>query len=139
MSFDSHTLGCSGERITLLRLRAALEASWAADTAYLGAQRDGNPALGQCYPTARVVQYFFPEFEIASGEVWTGESTEWHFWNAREVGGAIEHIDLSWPQFPPGSTVKTFALLDRDRLGDSPPTVARCGLLLERVLAALAR
>ena len=57
---------------TLDRLRAALEASWNARTAYQGAVRPGNPAFGQCYPTARVVQHFFPAFEIACGDVDTG-------------------------------------------------------------------
>lgn len=127
-----------GAPVTLERLRAAIEAGWDALTAYQGAVRSGNPAFGQCYPTARVVQWFFPELEIAGGEVDTGAGTEWHFWNVREDGEAIRHVDLSWQQFPRGSAVRDFRLLDREALNDSPPTVERCALLLERVFAHLA-
>jgi hypothetical protein len=123
----------------LARLAAALEASWDHRTAYRGVTRPGNPALGQCYPTSRVVQFFYPEFEIACGEVWTGAGLECHFWNIAGSGDEAEWIDLSWQQFPPGSTVQHFKLLDRRQLGDSPPTVERCSLLLRRVLAHLSR
>lgn len=126
-----------GRPVTLARLRVAIEASWDADTAYQGAVRPGNPAFGQCYPTARVVQWFFPELEIACGDVDTGDSVESHFWNVDVADGAARHVDLSWQQFPPGSTVRGFDLLDRDTLNDSPPTVERCVLLLERVFAHL--
>jgi len=125
-------------RPDLPRLTAAIEASWDRRTAYGGIARPGNPAWGQCYPTSRVVQFFYPETEIACGEVWTGAGTECHFWNVRGSGPAAEWIDLSWRQFPPGSAVRRFELLDRHRLGDSPSTVARCALLLRRVLAHLA-
>ena len=54
-----------------MRLREVLEASWDSETSYGGAMKQGNPAYGQCYSTARGVQYFFPETEIAEGEVWT--------------------------------------------------------------------
>jgi hypothetical protein len=63
---------------------------------------------------------------------------EHHFWNVRDVNGAPEWIDLSWQQFPEGSTVRSYQLLDRNALGDSPPTIERCALLLRRVLAHLA-
>ena len=99
--------------------------------------RAGNRAFGQCYPTARVVQWFFSEVEIACGDVWTGTCAECHFWNVRIVGNTIEHIDLSWQQFPPGSTVQKFEVLDRMTLGDSPATIDRCELLLRRVLVNL--
>lgn len=122
-------------RVDLASLAAALQASWDHRTAYQGVVQPGNPALGQCYPTSRVVQYFYPEFEIACGEVWTGSGTECHFWNVRGDGEDAEWIDLSWQQFPPGSVVTRFRLLDRRMLGDSPPTVERCALLLRRVLA----
>jgi hypothetical protein len=85
-----------------------------------------------------VVQWFHPEFEIACGDVWTGSATECHFWNIRGSGADAEWIDLSWKQFPPGSAVGEFKLLDRALLRDSPPTVERCALLLRRVLARLA-
>ena len=124
--------------VHLARLAKAVQASWDERTAYRGITRAGNPAFGQCYPTARVVQWFLPETEIASGEVWTREGMEHHFWNVRDVNGAPEWIDLSWQQFPEGSTVRSYQLLDRNALGDSPPTIERCALLLRRVLAHLA-
>jgi hypothetical protein len=127
------------QRPCLTRLAAALEKSWDSRTAYLDAARPGNPAFGQCYPTARVVQWFFPETEIASGKVDTGSSIEAHFWNVEPTADGLAHIDLSWQQVPPGSTVTEFHLLDRTALGDSPPTVARCRLLLERVRMLLAQ
>jgi hypothetical protein len=119
-------------------LRAAIEASWDRRTAYRGVTQAGNPAFGQCYPTSRVVQFFYPEVEIACGDVWTGSAVECHFWNVRGSGGEAEWIDFSWKQFPAGSAVQRYRLLDRRHLGDSPPTVERCELLLERVLARLA-
>ncbi len=125
-------------RVDLDRLAAALEASWDLQTAYRGVTKPGNPAFGQCYPTSRVVQFFYPDFEIARGEVWTGSGTECHFWNVRGSGDEAEQIDLSWKQFPPGSIVQGFELLDRRLLGDSPPTIERCTLLLRRVLSHLA-
>ncbi len=125
-------------RVDLACLASAVQASWDQHTAYGGLTRRGNPAFGQCYPTARVVQFFYPETEIARGDVWTGAGVECHFWNVRGSGPAAEWIDLSWQQFPPGSVVQRFELLDRRELGDSPPTVERCALLLRRVLAYLA-
>jgi hypothetical protein len=68
--------------VDLIALREALEASWSARTSYGGVWEEGNPALGQCYPTARET-------------------------------------------------------LDRNELGDSPATVARCSLLLTEVEAHL--
>ena len=123
--------------VPLARLRAAIEASWDSRTAYLGACRPGNPALGQCYPTARVVQWFFPHLEIASGEVDTGSALEWHFWNVDPEGDPLVHVDLTWQQFGQGAKVRHFKILDRHALGDSPPTIERCRLLLERVLVRL--
>jgi hypothetical protein len=133
-----HRAAADVPRPCLTRLAAALEKSWDSRTAYLGATRPGNPAFGQCYPTARVVQWFFPETEIASGQIDTGSSLEAHFWNVEPSADGLVHIDLSWQQFPPGSAVREFELLDRTALGDSPPTIARCQLLLERVLTLLA-
>jgi hypothetical protein len=124
--------------VDIASLAAALEASWDHRTAYRGLVQPGNPALGQCYPTSRVVQFFYPEVEIACGDVWTGAATECHFWNIRGSGDQAEWIDLSWQQFPAGSVVQRYKLLDRRLLGDSPPTIERCELLLRRVLAHLA-
>jgi hypothetical protein len=125
--------------VSLIQLRSALEASWDQRTAYLGAHQPGNIALGQCYPTARVVQWFFPRLEIASGQVDTGSALEAHFWNVDPMSDPAGHVDLTWQQFPKGSKVSRFKILDRDALYDSPPTIARCQLLLERVLFKLER
>jgi hypothetical protein len=123
--------------IDLPVLTLALEASWDSFTSYQGATRPGNPAYGQCYPTSRVVQWFYPEYEIAKGEVWTGARIEQHFWNVRGAGEDAEWIDLSWKQFPAGSVVRQFSLLDRNSLGDSERAKERCALLLQRVLSYL--
>jgi hypothetical protein len=118
-------------------LREALEASWDSETSYGRTVRPGNPAYGQCYPTARVVQHFFPETEIAEGEVWNGQEVETHFWNVLDHGGTLVHIDLSWQQFPAGSSVRAFAIRDRSTLGDSLDTSKRVEILLLRVTARL--
>jgi hypothetical protein len=123
--------------VDLLKLRDALEAAWDSETSYAGTVKPGNPAYGQCYPTARVVQRFFPETEIAEGEVWTGERVEAHFWNVLEHGGTLFHIDLSWQQFPAGSSVRDYRVRDRSTLGDSPATIRRIEILLLRVAVRL--
>lgn len=121
----------------LLQLREALEASWDERTSYLAVKKKGNPALGQCYPTSRVIQYFFPDTEIAKGKVWNGKEIETHFWNILKVRDDLYHIDLTWQQFPHGSQVCEYTILDRNKLGDSEPTIKRCELLLKRVTAYL--
>jgi len=121
----------------MLRLREALEASWDRLTAYGAVEEIGNPAFGQCYPTARVVQHYYPATEIIKGRVWTGEREEIHFWNGLAVGAEWYQIDFSWDQFPAGSVVREFVALDRQNLGDSEATLERCALLLRRVEAYL--
>lgn len=125
-------------RFSMLELRAALEASWDAATSYGGVNETGNPALGQCYPTSWVVQYFYPEFEIVEGEVWAGKGVEKHFWNILFSHGNEYHIDFTWCQFPPGSAVRSFKIRDRETLGDGPVTIKRRELLRERVMCYLA-
>ena len=122
---------------SLPQLEAALQASWVRQTAYLGAYQLGNPALGQCYPTSRVVQWFYPSLEIAAGQVDTGVSTEAHFWSVDQTLVPPKHLDLTWQQFPAASQVLDFRIINRHSLGDSPPTIARCKLLLRRVLERL--
>lgn len=117
----------------MLALREALEASWDRQTAYGAAEQAGNPALGQCYPTSRVVQHYYPATEIIKGKVWTGESEETHFWNGLPVGDELYHIDVSWRQFPVGTSVREFLVLDRRELDDSEATIHRYTLLLKRV------
>lgn len=129
----------SADQSFMLRLREALEASWDRLTAYGAIEQAGNPALGQCYPTARVVQHYYPATEIIKGKVWTGSSEEIHFWNGLPVADAWYHVDFSWGQFPAGSAVREFVVLDRRHLGDSDATLERCALLLNRVEAYLSR
>ena len=119
--------------ITLDQIREALETSWDEKTSYRMTLREGNPAFGQCYPTSRVVQLFFPEVEIVEGEVWTGKSIEKHFWNLLLTDGVEHHIDLTWQQFPDGTEVKNWRVRERESLGDSQETVDRVTLLFERV------
>jgi hypothetical protein len=123
----------SPEPTFMLRLREALEASWDRQTACGAIKEAGNPALGQCYPTSRVVQHYYPATEIIKGKVWAGQREEIHFWNGLPVGDSWYHIDLSWQQFPTGSVVREFVVLDRHNLGDSEATIERCVLLLRRV------
>ena len=121
----------------MIQLREALEASWDAKTSYLAVSVDGNGALGQCYPTSRVVQLFFPETEIVEGEVSTGKRTEKHFWNLLKSDKVEYHIDLTWQQFPEGSVVKHWKVRDRAKLNDSQETILRVELLHLRVKAYL--
>lgn len=123
--------------VTIDQLQLALLGSWQSDTAYLGVYQVNNPALGQCYPTARLVQRFLPHFEIVAGKVDTGSSIEAHFWNIDPAQAPPEHIDLTWRQFPARAQVVEYAILDRHLLNDSAPTVKRCELLLRRVLSRL--
>lgn len=122
-----------GANLDMLKLREALEASWQADTANLNVQETGNPALGQCYPTSRVVQYYYPATEIVEGEVWTGKSIEKHFWNILIKNGVTYHIDFTWQQFPQGSVIRKFKVLNREKLADSPQAIKRVELLHQRV------
>jgi hypothetical protein len=117
----------------MLCLREALAASWDKRTTYLEVEHAGNPALGQCYPTSRVVQHYYPETEIVKGKVWTGERTDVHFWNGLRVGNDWYHIDLSWQQFPASSIIQEFVIVERQELNDSEATMQRCALLLKRV------
>jgi len=137
MDDDSPPLVATTGRPTLEAKEAlarALEASWDEQTAYQGVVLAGNPAYGQCYPTSHVLQWFYPEYEILRGEVLTPVGAETHFWNAHVSDLNADWIDLSWSQFPPGSRITSFEVLDRASLGDSPATQARCELLRDRVL-----
>ena len=117
----------------LLKLRTALETSWDEKTSYQAVKKEGNPSLGQCYPTTWLLQQYFPELEIVKGIVWNGKEEETHFWNLLEANGTSYYIDLTWQQFPPGSYVKSFKVLDRNKLGDGPSTIERCNILKSRV------
>lgn len=65
----------------MVQVREALEASWEPGTARLEVRDPDRPALDQCYPTARVFQLLFPQFEIAEGLVQTGTAEEKHLRN----------------------------------------------------------
>ena len=117
----------------MLLLREALTASWDKRTAYLEVEELGNPALGQCYPTSRTVQHYYPETEIIKGKVWTGKTLDVHFWNGLRVGADWYHIDLTWQQFPASSIVQEFVVIKNHELNDSEATMQRCALLLKRV------
>lgn len=119
--------------VDLLKLREALEASWDVQTAGLDAKAPDNPALGQGYATAWVVQQFMPELEIVKGNVWNGLETHMHFWNTLRIGNQLYHIDLTWQQFPAESHVKDFIVLHRYSLDTNQATVQRCRLLLKKV------
>lgn len=120
-------------RWNLVQVREALESSWDPATAYLEARQADNPALGQCYPTSRVLQLLLPEFEIVEGQVWTGEREEKHFWNLLPTDRGDIHIDLTWQQFPYGSVVHHWRVRDRDGLNDGAATVRRVDRLFESV------
>jgi hypothetical protein len=121
----------------LSELHEALEASWDTSTSYGGISEPGNPACGQCYPSAWVVQHFFPQMDIIEGEVWTGQSLEKHSWNVVVASGCECHLDLTWQQFRAGSVVRGFKIRDRNTLGDTPATIARCEPLRDRVVKYL--
>lgn len=122
----------------MVQVREALEQSWSAETAYGRVFRPGVPALGQCYPTSRVLQVMFPALEIVEGTVWTGDQAEKHFWNLLVAGGMEYHFDLTWQQFPSGSEVRGWFVRGREHLDDGPTTIERVDLLLRRVKTHLA-
>jgi len=126
------------DRISMTKLREVLEASWDAKTAYLSVSQAGNPALGQCYPTSRVLQLYYPDMEIVEGAVKTTDGLEKHFWNLVIIEDHEYHIDLTWQQFPPGSIVQNYKIRERNTLNDNQPTIERVQLLHDRVAKKLA-
>jgi len=124
---------------SLLKLKNALEASWSNETSYHGAEEEGKPSLGQCLPTALVVQHFFPEILILKGKVSNGAKTEEHYWNGTMKNNEIDHIDLTWQQFPAGSTVQEFEIFNHSLLNKSSSAIRRYELLLSRVIGYLSR
>ncbi|MEX0748590.1 MAG: hypothetical protein WD467_00235 [Candidatus Saccharimonadales bacterium] len=118
---------------SLIEVREAIEASWSADTAYGAVFTEGNPALGNCYPTSRVVQHFFPNTELTEGIILTSAGQEKHFWNMLVADGTEYHIDLTWQQFPPGSVVMDYEIRYLHKLNDGEDAIRRVELLLSRV------
>lgn len=122
---------------TMLQVRQAIEASWGADTAYKNISEPDNPSKGNCYASSRVLQYFFPELDIAKGIVWTGQASEKHYWNVLMNNGQYYHIDLTWQQFPHGSIVEEYVICNRRSFADNTATKQRVAILLERTQAYL--
>ncbi len=127
------------KNVSIVRLREALSCSWSKDTAYLGVSEENNPSLGNCYPTSRVVQFYFPNTEIVEGRVLTPAGEEKHFWNMIVVDGVEYHVDLTWQQFPPNSRVISYKIRDRNFFNDGEDATRRVELLKERVHDFLAR
>lgn len=122
--------------VDLSWLGRALEHAWQPDTAYQEVVVEGNPAYGQCYPTARLVQLLLPEAELVHGWVRTGDRLDEHYWNQLSGHRPID-IDLTWQQFGYGAEVVECKILDRSFLNDSAATLRRCDLLHTRMLDAL--
>lgn len=123
---------------TLSQIEQALRGSWGADTTCLDTKslmrwHQGNPAHGQCGPTALVVQDFLGG-ELLIAEVTGGDKEdEVHYWN-RFVGGI--DIDLTREQFGP------HRILGDPRVVVRPPEGPRAyateyARLKARVLSAL--
>ena len=125
-------------KVDMIELREAIEASWDEKTSYRGVVEEGNPALGQCYPTSRIIQSYFPEAEIVEGQVKTRTGVEKHFWNLVDGPSWMYHIDFTWQQFPPGSHVVEYKVRDRNSLGDGDEATSRVQLLGTRVASYLA-
>ncbi len=119
---------------TLTDVERAFRASWGADTCDPSDRPDwhpGNPARGQCGPTALVLHDLFGG-ELVLGEVRVaGERTGVHWWN--RFGTGLE-VDLTREQFRPHEEVVGARVLARP-----PGSPKRCReeyeLLRDRVLA----
>ncbi|WP_314215827.1 hypothetical protein [Pseudarthrobacter equi] len=88
---------------TLNQIEQALRDSWGADTTCLDNKslvgwHQGNPAHGQCGPTALVVQDLLGGDLLIAEVTGGGEEDEVHYWNRFLCG--IE-IDLTREQFGP--------------------------------------
>lgn len=70
-----------------------------------------------------------PRNRIIKGKVWTGKTPDVHFWNGLRSGDDWYHIDLSWQQFPAGSIIREFVIVECQELNDSEATMQRCALL----------
>ena len=114
--------------MNLKTLRAFLEISWCADTAY-GDWNPQNPALNQCYVTALVVQNYFGG-KLPSCKMTDGDS---HCWNILPDG---VHVDLTEDQFDyivPKPIKEVYVIRNRKRLLSTESTRLRYDLLLERI------
>ena len=119
--------------VTLADIERAVRAGWSADTCDPVDRADwhpGNPARGQCGPTALVLHDLFGG-ELVLGEVLVaGERTGVHWWN--RFGTGLE-VDLTREQFRPDEEVVGGRVVERP---PGPPKRCReeYELLRDRVL-----
>jgi hypothetical protein len=120
----------------LSSLRAAIEESWSADTAYPDVNwSSDNPARGQCVVTALVVQHYMGGELEKLTTVYDGRP-ESHYRNVISDGSTV---DLTSQQYPanldlaPGiANLHGYASI-RDRMLHEPDTKRRYDILLGRV------
>lgn len=122
--------------IDLEVLRPIVRAAWGADTCDPHEDQDwhpGNPARGQCGPTALVVNDLLGG-ELILGEVYAGDAPAgYHHWNRLPDG---REVDLTADQFHEGEVVVGATAYRRPA---GPPRRCReqYELLSRRVSAAL--
>lgn len=117
----------------ILTLRAVLESAWCAKTSYYPLGYVGDIATGQCAVTALAVQHFL------GGDIMTGVALvpyygkvygrEKHFWNKiNDID-----VDLTWRQFPRGTTLVRIKKRDRKSLLSNKNLKKRYTLLLKKI------
>lgn len=115
---------------TLLKIREALEKSWAQDTTYcmIGFSK-ANPALGQCLVSTLVLQHYL------GGEIIRGKFTEpdgvggSHYW--LRIKGV--DVDLTWEQFKKGTKIKPTGKPTRKGMLKYPNVRERYNALQQKV------
>ncbi len=123
----------AGKGIGFVRLKRAIERSWAPDTSFGGKRWSRrNPAYGHCAVTALVVNDFFGGSFMKT--VATGGETVSHFFN-KLPGGRI--VDLTKKQFPRGTRFSAPERRSRARVLSNPRTAAQYRVFRARVLSAL--
>lgn len=124
---------------TLSELELAFRRSWDRDTTCLLPEaligwHAGNPAYGQCGPTALVIQDLLGG-DLLLAEVANGtEKAEVHYWN--RLPGGIE-IDLTREQFGPHQSIGEPCVVVRPE-GGPRAYLQEYQTLRSRVLSALA-
>lgn len=126
---------------TLLQLKSALAASWAADTSFVAEEWSlQNPARGQCVVTALVVQTYLGGDLLKFNAVFQGKP-ETHYINLLPDGTTV---DLTGGQYPAGTPLTPSQInlhgyaTVRDKMMHEPETVRKYELLLARVQERLA-
>jgi|tagenome__1003787_1003787.scaffolds.fasta_scaffold19323099_2 hypothetical protein len=97
----------------LLTLRTALERAWTATTTYCPEDWDEHdPAWGQCAVTSVLLaEAFGGELLQGTADLPSGQRTA-HYWNRIDS----IHVDLTWRQFPVGTTLTDVAAAARTTL-----------------------